>query len=97
MLPVKPDDLTLQALNRLKRDGDFGRVTRWLEANVEKLDQQNRSTMDGVQLRMGQGAAMVASTIVEYFNGERGLINAASNTRTNGLGSGANTGTSRAP
>ena len=82
----KPDDMTAQALKRLRADSDFQRVTSWLERALEALDKRNRMTADGVLLRMGQGAAQATSEAVEYFSGKREGAQAISSTRDAGSG-----------
>lgn len=67
---AKPDDMTAQALKRLRTDGDFQRITAWLQASLAALDEKNRLTTDGVQLRMQQGAAAATSEAVRYFTGK---------------------------
>lgn len=66
-----PDDLTAAALKRLARgDGDFQRVLAWLKKSRDELDTSNRSMIDGVMLRMGQGAASFLSSFIDLAEGK---------------------------
>jgi hypothetical protein len=65
-----PHDLVRQSLTRLRGDSDFGRVLDWLREGQHELDRRNRSMIDGVQLRMGQGASLALSEIIEAAEGK---------------------------
>ena len=66
-----PADTVQQSLRRLRGDSDFVRVLDWLLENQRELDKRNRSMVDGVQLRMGQGAAVALTEIIEAAEGSR--------------------------
>ena len=64
-----PDPRTQLALKQLRGDPDFTQILAWLEESVHDLDRAKRSTMDGVLLRMQQGAARAVAEIVDHANG----------------------------
>lgn len=66
---MQPDELTAAALKRLRPDEDFARVVGWLERALAKRDEANRPMVDGVQLRMGQGAAVSLAEIIGHAKG----------------------------
>ena len=68
---TKPDERTLKALMRLRPDADFHEFLAWIEYSLAELDRHNRSTVDGVQLRQQQGAAMALSEIVARAQGKQ--------------------------
>lgn len=61
--------MTTAALKKMRADSDGQRVLRWLQANVEAFDQQNRVMVDAVQLRQGQGAASSLAEVIAYAHG----------------------------
>ena len=67
---AKPDPRTLEALKRLRTDSDFSEVMAWIEHSTNELDRANRATMDGVVLRMQQGAATVLAEFIERAQGK---------------------------
>lgn len=81
-LLVHPDELTAQALKRLRGDTDFQRVVAWLGAALAARDAANRPLMDGVQLRMGQGAATAIAEIIGHAEGKPAVAGALSDTRS---------------
>lgn len=68
-LLTPPDDLTSAALKRLRADEDFARVVGWLARALATRDAANRPMIDGVQLRMGQGAAICLDEIIGHAQG----------------------------
>lgn len=82
MLLKPPDDLTLAALKRMRADGDGQRVFRWLEEALADRDAKNRPTIDGVMLRMGQGAAIALAEIIGLATGKQASAGALRDTRT---------------
>jgi hypothetical protein len=68
-LLVQPDDLTAAALRRLRMDPDGKRFLDWLEKAQADRDVKNRPLVEGVQLRMGQGAALALAEIIGHLQG----------------------------
>lgn len=60
-----PSENVVASLGRLRHDPDFVRVLDWLLESQHELDKRNRSMIDGVQLRMGQGAALAITEIID--------------------------------
>lgn len=87
MLIVRPDDLVTAALKRMRAEPDGQRVLRWLQANVEAFDQQNRVMIDAVQLRQGQGAASTLAEIIAVAEGKASM-GALTDTRKSRAGQG---------
>lgn len=77
----KPDEMTAQAFKHLRGDSNFQRVIRFYQEALEIRDGQNRSIIDGVQLRMGQGAAVAVAEMIEHAMG-RATAGALADTRT---------------
>ena len=85
MRPLSPpDDRTKQALARLQHDSDFREVLAWLEHSNAELDRAKRETMDGVLLRMQQGAAAAVGQFIDYATGKKTTAIAARNTQQAG-------------
>lgn len=78
---AKPDDLTAQSLKRLRQDNDFQHVVAWLGAALAVRDAANRPLVDGVMLRMGQGAAQALAEIIGHATGKQASVTALADTR----------------
>lgn len=76
-----PDDLTAQGLKRLRADSDFRRFLEYLEAALAARDAANRPILDGVQLRMGQGASIAVAELIGHAAGTQATAGALADTR----------------
>lgn len=70
MFIKQPDERTKKALARLQHDPDFREVLAWLEHSNAELDRAKRQTMDGVMLRMQQGAAAAVGQFIDFAQGK---------------------------
>lgn len=70
MFLKSPDERTKKALARLQHDPDFREVLAWLEFSVAELDRAKRQTMDGILLRMQQGAAAAVGQFIDVAEGK---------------------------
>lgn len=84
-LLAKPDELTAQAFRHLRGDSNFQRVLRYWQEALEIRDGQNRTVIDGVQLRMGQGAATAVAEMIEHAM-EKATAGALADTRQSRAG-----------
>lgn len=70
MLLKPPDENTVRALVRFKGDADGRKILEWLGSCLEHLDHTNRTTMDGIALRMSQGAAQALAEFIDRAEGK---------------------------
>lgn len=79
-LITQPDDVTAQSLKRLAADSDFQRFAEYLRRALADRDKHNRPLVDGVQLRMGQGAAQTLAEIIGAVEGKSARATALTDT-----------------
>lgn len=60
----KPDQRVLSALAALEGDHNFSSILGWLEASLNSIDADNRSTKDEVLTRWNQGASQALAEFV---------------------------------